>query len=183
MRRVNAVTAMLIVALLLIHVIAGGFQLAGIIGGGSTVMKVLAWVMLALIGVHMLIGVKLTADTLIACKRSGTSYYRENRLFWLRRISGFAVMFFIVLHVLIFLGREEGGVFRLNYFGTVQLLSQLLLVVSLILHIVTNIRPLMLALGSRKYRDFLLDVCVILSVVLILTAAAFIVYYIRWRVV
>ena len=68
MRKCNAILSMGIVVLFLIHAIAGGFQLAGVFSGGSQVLKVLAWVMAILILIHTVIGCKLTADTLKACK-------------------------------------------------------------------------------------------------------------------
>lgn len=180
MRRVNAIVSMGILVLFLIHGILGGFQLAGILPGGSAFLEILAWVMTALIGVHTVIGVKLTADTLRACKRAGTSYFKENRMFWLRRFSGMAVMVFLMLHIVIFLG-SRGEVYRLNLFAGMQLISQLLLVLSVAVHVLTNIKPLMLALGAKGYRDFLTDILTVLSVILLLTGLAFIAYYIRWN--
>ena len=181
MRKFNAVLSMGILALFLIHAIAGGFQLAGIIPGGSGIMQAIAWLMVILIIIHVIIGCKLTADTLRACKKSGTSYYQENKLFWLRRSSGFAIMIFILFHVLIFLGNHENGVYRLNYFGTIQLISQILLVISIAVHVLTNIRPLMIAVGTKSYQKILLDILFILSIILFLTGVAFVIYYLRWN--
>jgi len=183
MRKCNAVLSMGILVMFLIHAIAGGFQLSGIMAGGSAVMQAVAWIMLVMIVMHMLIGCKLTADTLKACKKSGTSYYKENKLFWLRRSSGFAVMIFILLHVLIFLGRNENGVYRLSYFGTLQLISQILLVISIAVHVLTNIRPLMIAVGTKSYFKILMDILFILSVIFILSGIAFVIYYLRWNLV
>ncbi|MBR1554638.1 MAG: pilus assembly protein PilX [Oscillospiraceae bacterium] len=183
MRKFNAVLSMGILALFLIHAIAGSFQLTGIISGGSGVMQAVAWVMLAMIILHVIIGCKLTADTLKACKKSGTSYYKENKLFWLRRSSGFAIMIFILFHVLIFLGRDENGVYRLSYFGILQLISQILLVISIAVHVLTNIRPLMIAVGTKSYAKILIDVLFILSIILILSGIAFVIYYLRWNLV
>lgn len=182
MRKANAILSMGILVLFLIHAIAGGFQLAGILPGGSALLEWLAWLMIALIAAHTVIGIKLTADTLAAAKRSGTAYYRENRLFWLRRVSGLAIMVFIVFHIMIFLG-SRGGVFRLHLFAGAELTSQILLVLSVAVHVLTNIRPLMIALGARGYKEFFTDILVILSAVLLFCGLAFIVYYLRWNVI
>ncbi len=179
MRRVNAVLAMGITALFFVHAVMGGFQLMGLMSGGNTVMKVLAWVMMISIVLHMLIGIKLTADTVIAIKRSGASYFGENKLFWIRRISGLALMLFIVTHLMIF--SNSGTPVRLGFFGTAQLISQILLAVTLALHIITNIRPLMTALGLRGFRELLLDVMLVTAVLLLFAGAAFVVYFIRWQ--
>ena len=181
MRKFNAVLSMGILALFLIHAIAGSFQLAGVMAGGSVIMKAVAWLMLGLIMIHVIIGCKLTADTLRIQKKAGVSYYKENKLFWLRRSSGFAIMIFILFHVLIFLGKEENGIFRLSYFGSLQLLSQILLVLSVAVHVLTNIKPLMIAAGTKSYTRILIDILFILSVILILSGVGFVIYYLRWN--
>ncbi len=183
MRKCNAVLSMGILALFLVHAIAGSFQLSGILSGGSVMMQAVAWLMLVLIMIHVIIGCKLTADTLKACKKSGVSYYKENKLFWLRRSSGFAIMIFILFHVLIFLGKDENGVYRLSYFGILQLISQILLVVSIAVHVLTNIKPLMISIGTKSYAKILIDILFILSVILILSGVGFAIYYLRWNLV
>ena len=180
MRKWNALLSMGILVLFLVHAIAGALNLAGLSAGGSQFMKVLAWVMTALIAAHTLIGIKLTADTLRASKKSGVSYPKENRLFWLRRLSGFAIMLFIVCHLLIFAGGGEN--FRLHLFAGAELTTQILLVLSIAVHVLTNIKPLMLALGARGMRELLTDVLLVLTVLLLLSGTAFVVYYVRWRV-
>lgn len=179
MRKFNAILSMAILALFLFHAITGGFQVMGIISGGSVFMNILAWVMTALIGIHTVIGIKLTTDTIKAIRRSGVSYPSENRLFWLRRISGFAIMIFILFHIIIFLGKN-GDSFRLSFFGSAQLITQLLLVISIAVHVLSNIKPLLIAAGAKGFKDILVDALLILSAVLLFTGAAFIVYYIRW---
>ncbi|HAJ96430.1 MAG TPA: pilus assembly protein PilX [Ruminococcus sp.] len=182
MRKWNAILSMGILVLFLIHAIAGGFQLVGILSGGSQVLKILAWFMMILIVIHAIIGCKLTADTLKACKQSGTSYFKENRLFWLRRISGFSIMLFIVCHLLIFTNTTTDGIVRLHLFEGAQLATQILLVISIAVHVLSNIKPLLIALGTRGGREFLIDILLVLSVLLVGMAIAFIVYYLRWNV-
>ena len=182
MRKFNAVLSIAIFALFLFHVIYGSFLMLGFVGGGSPVMTAVTWVMLAAIAVHVVIGIKLTADTLIAVKRSGASYFRENKLFWIRRISGFAVMIFIFAHIGIFMGHNGADGYRLNLFDVPQLIMSLLLVLSLLLHIVTNIRPLMTALAAKRGRELIADIAVILSAVLLVSGIAFAVYFVSWSV-
>ena len=94
---------------------------------------------------------------------------------------GFAVMLLILTHIVIFLGSSEDGVYRLNLFGTAQLISQMLLVLSVAVHVLTNIRPLMLALGVRGFREFFTDILLVLSVILCFCGAAFLIYFLRWQ--
>lgn len=181
MRKWNAVLSMGILALFLVHAVAGAFQLSGIIPGGSVIMEKIALVMVCLIFIHFVIGIKLTADTFTAIKKSGTSYFKENKLFWVRRISGFAVMLFVIFHIMIFLGTNNGA-YRLNLFEGIQLASQLLMVLSVAIHVITNIKPLMISLGTKSYKVFFTDIILVLSVLLVFMGVGFVIYYLRWNV-
>ena len=180
MRKFNAILGPVILAFFLLHIIIGSLQLTGLTPGGNTVMQIGAWLLIAAVGAHTVIGIKLTVDTLAAIKRSGASYFRENKLFWIRRISGFAVMLFIAAHIILFMGHGSGGAFRLNVFDVPQFIMSVLLVLSVLLHIVTNIRPLMIALGSRSAKEFIADIAVVFSVLLLFSGIAFVVYFVRW---
>ncbi len=182
MRKFNAILGPVILALFLLHIIIGSLQLTGLTPGGNTVMQAGSWFLIAAVCLHTVIGIKLTADTLAAIKKSGASYFRENKLFWIRRISGFAVMLLIAAHIILFIGHGNGSTFRLNLFDVPQLIMSVLLVLSVLLHIVTNIRPLMLAFGARKVSEFIADTAVIFSVLLLVSGIAFVVYFVRWLV-
>ena len=181
MRKANAIISAGIVVLLLIHMIAGGLQTAGLLGGGVPFLKYAAWVMLALIVVHVIIGIKLTVDSLRLVKKSGASYGKENRLFWARRISGFALMAFIACHLLIFMGSSENGAFRLHIFAGAELTTQILMVVSLLTHVGLNMTPMLIGLGIRSFKTFLPDVLAVLSVLLLAAGIGFVIYFIRWN--
>jgi len=181
-RRANAVISMLILALFLFHGVVGGFQLAGVMEGGNVVMQVLAYVMTALIVIHLIIGTKLTVDTVTAMKKSGTHYYKENRLFWLRRVSGFAVMIFIAFHILLFLGKND-GVYRLSFFGGLQLATQILMVISIAVHVISNAKPMLLSFGTKSYKELGIDLAMILSGILLFTGVCFVIYYFRWKMI
>lgn len=180
MRKWNAMISMSILLLFLIHAVIGGLILAGITSGGNQVMRVLAWVMLVLIAVHVVIGIRLTVDSLIACKKAGVSYFKENKLFWTRRISGFAIIVFILFHVIVFMGDSAGGVYRLHYFGSPQMILQILLVVSVAVHVITNVNPLLIALGRKSLKKYAVDILLVISALLLFAGIAFIIYYIRW---
>ena len=153
----------------------------GWIPGGSRLLKVMARAMLTLIAVHMFIGLWLTAETWRLQKKAGTAYRKENRLFWARRISGFALFVLIFFHMAVFLhGRQD--VVRLTYFGIPQLVSHILMALSLLVHILCNIRPLLISFGIRGRRLFVRDILFVLAGVLLFCAAAFAVYYLRWNI-
>ena len=177
MRKFNAILTAVILALFLIHAILGSFQLIGV---GSTAVKAIARFSAALIVVHTVIGVKYTADTLRVRKKTGVSYFKENQLFWARRISGFVIFALLFFHLTAF-GTGSGGAYRLQWFNTAKLTTQLLLVAAIALHVITNVKPMLISFGIRALKPRAGDILVILSVLLLFFAAAFIVYYLRWN--
>ncbi len=182
MRKWNAVISAMILVLFVVHMISGGFVLAGFTAGGSRIMQILARAMATLVILHILIGIVLTVKTLAAQRRAGKAYFRENAFFWARRFSGAALVILMLLHVMTFMAKNADGAVRLSNFGTAQLIESILLVLALIVHIVSNIRPLMISLGITA-KQFYADILLIFSVILLLAAAAFVVYYFRWNVI
>ena len=178
MRKWNAILTAALLALFLAHAILGGFQLLGV---GPTALKAAAWAALALALVHALIGVKLTADSIAVWKRTGAGYFRQNKLFWARRVSGFAVLVLLVFHMMAF-GYQNGGAYRLRWFTTGKLAAQLLLALALAVHVIANVRPMLIAFGIRGLKKYAGDILFVLSVLLLFMAAAFVVYYLRWNV-
>ena len=70
---------------------------------------------------------------------------------------------------------------RLHWFGGGQLAAQLLLVAALAVHIIANARPMLISFGVRKLKPRVGDILFIMSALLLIMAAAFIVYYLRWN--
>ena len=183
MRRANAILTAAISGLFLVHLIGGSLELAGLVKGGSAVYSFLSRLMVVLTAVHAVIGIKLTADTIRISRKAGVSYFKENRLFWTRRISGAALILFMVIHVVIFLGRHKEGVYLLRYFGAFELATQILMVAALLIHLLTNIRPLKIAFGLTDKGNVQTDILFVLAVLLLLAGAAFVIYFIRWQVI
>ena len=178
MRKWNAILTAAIMLLFLLHAILGGFQLFGV---GATALKAVAWAALVLVAAHTLIGVKLTADSIKVWKKTGAGYFRQNKLFWARRVSGFAVMVLLVFHMTAF-GYSNGGAYRLRWFTDFKLATQILLIVTLAVHVLMNVRPMLISFGVRGLKKYVGDILFVLSVLLLFMAAAFIVYYLRWNV-
>lgn len=181
LRRVNAWVSLAIIVLFLVHGIAGGYQMAGILAGGNQVLTALAWVLVALIGVHVVIGTILTVRSVRTSKSGRKGYARENAAFIVRRVSGFCILVFLVAHVVLFYGDYSSGSYRLNLFAGPQLVMSIGLVASLAVHLLCNIRPLFVSLGiGHKARRR--DVVIILAVILAFCAVMFVLYYYRWNV-
>lgn len=180
LRKINAFVGLALILLFLIHAIAGGYQMAGILAGGNQVLTVLAWIMVILAAVHILIGVILTVQTVRASKKSGKFYGKENAAFVVRRVSGFAMLIFLIAHIVIFYGNHSSG-YRLNLFEGPQLVLSILLVVSLGVHILSNIRPLFISFGIDKAKRRT-DVLIILVAILAFCVIMFVLYYYRWNI-
>ena len=151
-----------------------------IIPGGNEMMKNLSYFMLFLIGVHIIIGIKLTIDSIIIGRKSGKFYFRENAVFWTRRITGIAMILLVICHVLLF--TSNGEVFRLNDFNEVQLIFSIFLVFTLLVHILANIRPLLISFGISGFRLYVKDILLILAIISLFGVFAFVIYYLRWNI-
>lgn len=180
MRRVNAILSVGIVLLLVIHAMSGGIQMIGNIAEAPIVLNKIARLMLVLVFVHMIIGTILTIQTLNVSKKAGVHYFRENRLFWIRRISGFVLIILVVLHLLWFLNTGV-GIFVIGYFGIPRLVAQILMVLALALHLICNIKPISIGLGLYNESGYSKGVLELLTVIMLFCAAAFVVFYLRWN--
>ena len=178
MRKWNAILTAAIMVLFLLHAILGGFQLLGV---GSTALKGVAWAATALILAHTVIGVKLTADSIKVWKKTGVGYFKENKLFWARRISGFAIMVLLFFHLTAF-GTDAGGAYRLRRFTDFKLATQLLLVAAIATHVITNAKPMLISFGVKRLKPYVNDILFVLSILMLFMAGAFVVYYLRWNV-
>ena len=176
MRRVNAILSMIILVLFLIHGVLGAFNLMG----SNVTSKVLAWVMTGLIGLHAVIGVILTIQTLSAQKKAGVSYRKENRIFWARRISGYVIMILIFFHITAFTLSSTG---TLPEFHLFRLLTQLLLVIAIAFHVLSNVKPMLIALGIKKLKPKAGDLLFWISLLWLVMAVGFVIYYLRWNAV
>ena len=177
MRKLNAILSAAIVLLFLLHGVLGAFQL---FGAGTVTMKGLAHGLLTLVGVHAALGVWMTVDAVRAWRKTGAGYFKQNRLFWARRLSGLAIMLLIGFHMTAFSYTVEGA-FRLRWFDVPRLVVQLLLVASIAVHVITNVKPALIAFGVRKWKPRAADILFVLSAVLMVLALSFIIYYIRWN--
>ncbi len=180
MRKLNSIAAILVMILFVVHMISGGMILAGMMNGGSLFLKGVTHLMLAALFVHITLSLILTVQTVYAMRKSGVSYGKANRLFWIRRISGFALAFFILVHEKIFEGHLTGSAYRLNFFGGPQLIAMILMVITLLVHLICNIPPLRISLGITDRKNLRTDLMLVLSILLLLAGISFVIYFFRW---
>ncbi len=176
MRKLNMFLVIGILATFLAHSIMGAMRL---MGGGADALKIVAWACVGLIGTHVIVTGVMTWRTLRAMRRAGAGYFRDNLMFWARRISGFAMLIPLIMHFAIFSAASEGA-YRLKAFTTGRLVSQLLLILCMALHIITNVRPMLIGMGVQPKKALRADILLVLSAVLLCLGAAFLIYYVRW---
>jgi len=177
MRKLNMILVLGIFLTFLVHAVMGAFKL---MGADVAVPSFIARILLVLVCGHVIVTGILTAKTLIARKRSGAGYFRNNLMFWARRLSGLAIIIPLVMHIVVFSGTGNAEQYRLIYFDVGKLISQILFAASLGLHVLININPLLMGLGVRQHKAFSADFCFVLLVILITASVAFFVYYCRW---
>ena len=58
---------------------------------------------------------------------------------------------------------------------------QLLLAASLAVHVISNVRPMLISFGIRSLKERSGDILFVLALLLLFMTLSFIVYYIRWN--
>lgn len=177
MRKINTILSVLLLLIFMIHGTMGAFMLLGI---GSSAGKILAWIGVAILVAHTVIGILLTIQTIRTSKAPGNGYLKQNAVFWARRASGLAILILLFFHIGLFGGIQE-GVYILFPFTTVKMIAQLLLIAAFFLHLFVNIRPLLVSLGIISYKERRGDIYLILSVLLLFISGSVIIYYIGWQ--
>ncbi|MBR1748083.1 MAG: hypothetical protein IJ735_07790 [Clostridia bacterium] len=171
MRKLNAIVTASMLLCFVLHAVLGTLKLFGVYDNGS--INIIGYVTLSLCGIHAVVGIFLTAVGVRAIIRSGTHYFRDNMLFWARRISALGVLVMIVFHVCTAI--EIGSLPRL--------ITRILLGVSIALHVILNVKPLLLSFGVRALRPVYANVAFFSSAILLAAIAGFIFYYVRWYVI
>ena len=177
MRKINGIIAMLVLVLFIIHGILGALNMMNI---ATVIVKVLSHTMLSLIVVHAVLSIILTVRSVRTAVKTKAPYFRQNRVFWARRLSGILIMALVFFHMTAF-GYTSGGVFRLVPFDAFRLITQILFLLSVAVHIITNVKPVLITFGVKRLRPKAGDILFFVSVAMLFMAAGFIIYYIRWQ--
>lgn len=179
MRKLNVCISLALCLLFALHLVMGSFMLLGIGHNGG---RLLALAGVALLAVHLVLSGCSTGRTL---RRLGwlrlVQYGRENRLFWLRRLSGLAIILLLVGHVGLF-GTVVDGQYVLFDFTWPKALLQGAFLTALCLHIGTNIRPLFVSLGWSRIQERCRDCYVSLGIIYLFSILALSIYYAGWQV-
>ena len=177
MRRLNGILAFAAIVLFLVHGVLSSLLMMDI---SPVFVKGLPYAVAGVVGVHALISLGYTIRTLCVARRTHAPYFKENRLFWSRRISGFVILCLITFHVIAFTD-NSGGVFRLVPFDLYRLIMQILFLCSVAVHLIANVKPMLISFGTRKLQQKWGTVLFFVSAGLLVMTIGFIVYYIRWQ--
>ena len=178
MRRLNLILVAGMLVSFLVHAIIGSMQLMGAQSNLRALM-IAADFLVAFMAAHVVVAIIFSIRTLRAIKRSGANYFRNNRLFWARRISGFLIIIPMIMHLMIF-HSPQSEVYRLSAFTAGRMISQILLVAAIALHVLINVKPALMGFGVKGHRKFAGDIIFVLTILLFVFAVSFLVYFLRW---
>lgn len=179
MRKFNSILTAVIMVLFIVHGFLGALNM---LDAAVVITKHMARFMLVLIAVHTVLSCVLTVQAIRTWKVTKAPYFKENTLFWARRISGIAIMILLAFHVTAFMSTSSDS-FALSFFDGFRLAANILLVVSIAVHVITNVKPVLISFGIRSLRPRAGDILFFLSILLVLFIVGFIVYYIRWNTI
>ena len=179
MRKINGKISLILIILIIFHIIMGASQMIGITQLSPEWKKFVSYFMVGLLLIHITCGILLTINPINNSKITKARYLNLNKRFWISRVTGVLIIILGGYHIWFFMAKEEQ---RLNIFGELQLFMSLLLVVSILIHVLLNIRPSFISMGFKKFRIFVKDTGVIMIVVFVIAFFAFIMYYLRWNI-
>ena len=161
MRKINAILALLAALLFFDHAVFGGLLS---LGAEIEVKKPIALVLTAVAAVHGIISLIVTFKKGKTTARPGASYWKENLTYWSRRISGI-----VILLVLLFHGHAmvigSDGIRKIDKMQPAGGVINMLLPVSVCIHLLTNVRPMLIALGIRITKTKLIVIRILIIAV------------------
>ena len=161
MKRINNWLLWLIFPLLVIHGLWGSFLLLGF---HVPIIKSVSYVLTLAVVLHGLIGLLMTRDAISIGLQTGHWYWKENARFWVIRLSGICIFVLLGFHACVY-GKTVNGVFTLNEFTFLRMLSQLLFLLAILVHLVAAARPWLISLGIVNFGRRAWD-CIVVSAIL-----------------
>lgn len=178
MRKWNNILARVIIALFLLHALMGSLMLLGV---SSISFKSLSWLLFTAVIAHGVLGVIATVQAVKSGKTSGKWYLRQNAAYWTKRFSGLAILILLFFHISAYT-TTVGGKFFLKEFTFGRMSAQLLLILSVFIHLAVSVRSMLIAKGNVKFKERTVDIMMIMSLMMLLFTAAIIIYFIQWQI-
>ena len=159
MRKFNTILVLIIMILLLDHIIFGGLHL---LGAGTNVFKPVALLMLILVFIHAVVSMIITIRAEKAGMKTKARYNEENKQFWSRRTSGMAIVVFALMHAHSMI-KDENGVPNIARLPKFFNLALPLLILSVGLHLISNVKPLLISLGIKiGKKEIIINIIILL---------------------
>ena len=176
-RRWNSWLGKLLIFLLFLHGLAAGYMLAAL--EYISWVKPVGYAACAALAVHTVFAVILSIDTWRA-GRSGRWYMRENVVFWLRRLTGLSLLFFLFFHFGAY-GSMVGGRYVLRAFTFPLYAAQVGLLLAAVLHVGVSMKGMLVADGVTRFQMWRNISFLVLAAFLLATSIAVTMYYLAWN--
>ena len=174
MRKFNTVIVLLIMLLFIDHITFGSLHFLGTKFG---IAAPFAMTMMILVLIHAAVSIIITIRAEVAGFKTKARYNKENRQFWLRRVSGMAILVLAIAHVVL-MQKGSDGVPKISRMPKVFNLLLPLLLLSVGVHISQNIRPLLISMGvkNREKKEKIIKLLIILfTIIAIVSYGVFVV--------
>ena len=146
MRKINTILVLIIMLLLTDHIVFACMHLLGLNAG---VLKPLAMMMMLFTVLHAIVSLIVTIRAEKVGINTKARYSKENKEFWARRVSGMFILVLALLHGYIMF-KNEKGVPRIASMPKVLSFATPLLIIFILIHIMTNVKPLLISLGVKN---------------------------------
>lgn len=178
MRKWNNILARVIIVLFLLHALMGSLMLLGL---SNISFKPLSWLLFAAVIAHGILGILATVQAVKSGQNSGKWYVRQNAAYWTKRFSGLAILILLCFHISAYT-TTVGGAFFLKEFTFGRMAAQLLLILSIFIHLAVSVKSMLIAKGVVKFKERTVDWMMVLSLMMLFFAAAVVIYFIQWRI-
>ena len=178
MRKWNNILARVIIVLFLLHALMGSLMLLGL---SNISFKPLSWMLFAAVIAHGVLGILATVQAMKSGQKSGKWYLRQNAAYWTKRFSGLAILILLCFHISAYT-TTVGGAFFLKEFTFGRMAAQLLLILSIFIHLAVSVKSTLIAKGVVKFKERTVDWMMVLSLMMLFFAAAVVIYFIQWQI-
>ena len=178
MRKWNNILARVIIVLFLLHALMGSLMLLGL---SNISFKPLSWLLFAAVIAHGILGILATVQAVKNGQNSGKWYLRQNAAYWMKRFSGLAILILLCFHISAYT-TTVGGAFFLKEFTFGRTTAQLLLILSIFIHLAVSVKSMLIAKGVVKFKERTVDWMMVLSLMMLFFAAAVVIYFIQWQI-
>ena len=178
MRKWNNLLARIIIVLFLLHALMGSLMLLGL---SNISFKPLSWLLFAAVIAHGVLGILATVQAVKGGRQSGKWYLRQNAVYWTKRFSGLAILILLCFHISAYT-TAVGNAFFLKEFTFGRMVAQLLLILSIFLHLAVSVKSMLIAKGVVEFKERTIDWMMVLSLMMLFFAAAVVIYFIQWQI-